>query len=120
MPAIITAGLVSFVSCVWTVARYPTAAFYLSPFRAWEFLIGSLLAVRAVPLLRNALLREAAGAAGLAMIMWAVITYSESSGSLAFARCRHVSDLPSSSIPEIRIPPPLAARWDGSRSSSSA
>jgi peptidoglycan/LPS O-acetylase OafA/YrhL len=77
VPAIITAGLVSFVSCVWTVARYPTAAFYLSPFRAWEFLIGSLLAVRAVPLLRNALLREAAGAAGLAMIMWAVITYSE-------------------------------------------
>ncbi len=40
------AGLtvISFAASVWAVKYYPDAAFYLLPFRAWELLVGSLLA----------------------------------------------------------------------------
>lgn len=34
----------SFILCEWTIYRLPTTAFYLSPFRAWELLAGSLVA----------------------------------------------------------------------------
>lgn len=34
----------SFAAGVWAVGNYPDAAFYLLPFRAWELLVGSLLA----------------------------------------------------------------------------
>jgi peptidoglycan/LPS O-acetylase OafA/YrhL len=44
------------------------AAFYLVQFRAWELLIGSLLAVDAVPKFVHRLQAELTGAAGLALI----------------------------------------------------
>ena len=39
----------SFAIGVWGVAHKPSATFYLAPTRAWELLLGSLLAVRAIP-----------------------------------------------------------------------
>lgn len=38
-------GLISFVSCILISQRDPSTAFYLFPFRAWELLLGVLLAV---------------------------------------------------------------------------
>lgn len=53
------------------------AAFYLTPFRAWEFLLGSLLALETVPPLARRWQREAATAAGLLLILTAVLCYSD-------------------------------------------
>lgn len=41
--------LLSFSLSVWAVANYPQAAFYLTQYRAWELLLGSLLAVGPFP-----------------------------------------------------------------------
>jgi peptidoglycan/LPS O-acetylase OafA/YrhL len=58
-------------------SRNAEAAFYLAPFRAWEFLLGTLVAVGAVPRLGHRLGRELLAAFGLALILWSVVTYSE-------------------------------------------
>ena len=58
-------------------SRNAEAAFYLAPFRAWEFLLGTLVAVDAVPRLGHRLGRELLAAFGLALILWSVVTYSE-------------------------------------------
>lgn len=48
----------SFILCVWVQALRPTAAFFLAPFRAWELLVGGLLALGIFPLVAHRLLRE--------------------------------------------------------------
>lgn len=63
----------------WMLARDPAGAFYTLPTRAWELLVGSLLASstqrgKGVP--RNTLITELAGTAGLALILWSVFTYT--------------------------------------------
>jgi peptidoglycan/LPS O-acetylase OafA/YrhL len=42
-------GLISFLFCIYQSATYPAAAFYLLPSRVWEFGLGAVLAVGAVP-----------------------------------------------------------------------
>jgi peptidoglycan/LPS O-acetylase OafA/YrhL len=42
-------GLISFLFCIYQSATSPAAAFYLLPSRAWEFGLGALLAVDALP-----------------------------------------------------------------------
>ena len=39
-------AVLSFVFSIWAVANNPTAAFYLATSRAWELMLGSLLALR--------------------------------------------------------------------------
>ncbi len=58
----------SFAACVWTTAREPAQAFYLTPFRAWEFALGGLLALRggAAPSPRRGAALVAAGLAAIA------------------------------------------------------
>jgi hypothetical protein len=77
--AILATGFVlSFGLSVYGVSRHPDAAFYLLPTRAWELLVGSLLAFlppRAAPSGRR-VLREAAGLAGLALILAPVLLYT--------------------------------------------
>ncbi|NKB99606.1 MAG: acyltransferase family protein [Pseudomonadales bacterium] len=66
--------VLSFVISLWSVANGPDAAFYLLPSRAWELLVGSLLALAPVPRLPEAV-RELAGLAGLALIFVAVFSF---------------------------------------------
>lgn len=58
------AVLGSFALSVWGVTRFETAAFYLLPFRAWEFAIGGLLACLGGFVPRGAVLREIGTAVG--------------------------------------------------------
>lgn len=51
-------------------------AFYLMPSRAWELLTGSLLATGLIPGVRHRMIGAAAAAAGVAMIVFSVLTYS--------------------------------------------
>ena len=46
--ALLLAAAVSLALSAWTFGRHPGAAFFLLPFRAWELLVGSLLAVAMV------------------------------------------------------------------------
>lgn len=51
-------------------------AFYLMPSRARELLLGSLLATGIVPTIRHRMIGALAALAGVAMILFAVLTYS--------------------------------------------
>ena len=61
----------------WAVGAAPRAAFFLFPSRAWELLLGAVIAVGAVPVTERRELREAAGVLGLGLIGWSVFAFSE-------------------------------------------
>ncbi|HYH20775.1 MAG TPA: acyltransferase family protein [Azospirillum sp.] len=77
VPVLALLATLSFALSVVGVAKRPDAAFYLAPTRAWELLLGSLLAVGAVPAIRGRLLNEAAALLGLGLIGWSVFTFTE-------------------------------------------
>ncbi len=62
----------SFALNLWTTQHKPIVAFYWLMPRAWELLLGALLATKAVPLIRSNLLREIAALLGIGMILCAV------------------------------------------------
>ncbi|HEY3694523.1 acyltransferase family protein [Phenylobacterium sp.] len=62
---------------VWAVDHAPRAAFYLLPARAWELLIGSLLAYGAFPKIKHQAAVELLGAAGLLAILASAALYTE-------------------------------------------
>jgi hypothetical protein len=61
------------------VARFPSPTFYLLPTRAWEMLLGSLVALAPAPawLYRSRALREGLAAAGLLLVLVPVLAYVE-------------------------------------------
>jgi peptidoglycan/LPS O-acetylase OafA/YrhL len=73
--ALAVISLASFALAVWLMAtdRSPNA-FFMSPPRAWEFLIGGIVALDGFPVLRNALLRQIAR--GVALVLLAIPIFS--------------------------------------------
>ena len=69
-------ALISFVISVWGVNHQPSATFYLAPTRAWELLLGSLLALGLFPSIGDRIVREALSVLGLGLIAWSVFAYS--------------------------------------------
>ena len=69
----------SLLACVWLTRTSEPTAFYLLPTRAWELALGGMIALAASPLVK---LPRAAAAllswAGLAAIVWAVVSYGAS------------------------------------------
>lgn len=61
-------ALISFVISVWGVNHQPSATFYLAPTRAWELLLGSLLALGLFPSIGDRIVREALSVLGLGLI----------------------------------------------------
>ena len=72
---LIVCSVVSLVSAVQLVQNHRAAVFFLSPFRGWELLVGSLLAFSAVPPLRSRVVREAVAGAGMLAILIACFLY---------------------------------------------
>ena len=70
-------ALVSFVVASILVVSSPISAFYLAPFRAWELLVGSLLAIKTIPFGYGNRLRNLLSLSGLSMIFFAVYFYSK-------------------------------------------
>lgn len=68
--------VVSLLSSALVTRIAPSAVFYLAPFRAWELLLGSLLAIGALPPLRGRVLPECATLIGLTLIVWTVFAIS--------------------------------------------
>ena len=72
--ALFVLALASFGVNIWLVTTYrSTTAFYLSPARAWEFLIGALLALPVLPALPNRTARVIAR--GAAAVLFAVAIF---------------------------------------------
>lgn len=67
LPALALSALVSFLAADWAAANHPHAAFYLLPARAWELLVGAIIALMPPPR-RNSL----PGLAGIAMIIGSI------------------------------------------------
>jgi peptidoglycan/LPS O-acetylase OafA/YrhL len=65
----------SFALSLYGVSHWRDGAFYLIPTRAWELLMGAVLALRAAPTLRSPLLREGLAGLGLALIGAATFAY---------------------------------------------
>ena len=68
----------------WQVQTQPITAFFLLPSRAWQLLLGAMVAFafayrvsRADLVGRNLIAAEALGALGLAMILWPVFAYDD-------------------------------------------
>ena len=74
----IVAGMaaVSLLAAIALYVRLPISVFYEMPFRFWELALGALAALGTIPAPKTALTRNAAGAFGLALILFAVFRFS--------------------------------------------
>ena len=87
---ILPIALASFLFAVFQVRFAPRAAFFLPFSRFWELMLGSLLAIGAVPLLARQRLNEVLGWSGLGLIMTANLFIDEASlfpGETALLPC---------------------------------
>ena len=88
--AILLLAAASFAWACRTVEADKAAAFYLLPSRAWELLLGALLASRILPAPRHLWQAEALGAVGLALVVGSILLIDTSMpfpGALAAAPC---------------------------------
>lgn len=79
------AAATSFIINIWATAHRPLSAFYIFVPRAWELLLGSLLAIEAIPVLRRRFAREIAGLGGLVLIACSVSLFTKDTPFPGFA-----------------------------------
>lgn len=83
-------AIITFIGAAFIVRNSPSSAFYLLPFRAWELLLGSLLAVKAPQITLGARPREILSWAGLIAIAVPIVFYNDDTlfpGALALPPC---------------------------------
>lgn len=72
-------ALTSFAANLTVMQHDTAAAFYVLPTRAWELLLGSLLAARVVAgggAIRHAVISQLAGTLGLGLILWSILVFT--------------------------------------------
>jgi peptidoglycan/LPS O-acetylase OafA/YrhL len=69
-------AIISFALSIWATHAKPEAAYFLLPSRAWELMLGSILALGLVPTIRNAMLSNILATVGLLLILAPVYFYS--------------------------------------------
>jgi peptidoglycan/LPS O-acetylase OafA/YrhL len=74
--AITALFLVSLGACVWLTVRKPDAGFYFSPVRAWELLLGAMLALNVFPKIKQHWINQLASIFGLMLVMYSVFRFS--------------------------------------------
>ena len=86
LPAVLGAlALASFVLSIWLMKSDGSAnAFFMSPPRAWEFLIGGLIAIPGFPVLRNAPAQHIARGVALVIIAIPIFSLREGPGFPGF------------------------------------
>ncbi len=85
-----TIFVASFALGAWGVTHAPSATFYLLPTRAWELMLGALLALGAIPPLVHRALAEALAALGVLLIGYSVVAFHADMpfpGPAAFVPC---------------------------------
>ena len=73
---LVVLGSLSLLACIIWTEFDEVATFYLIPFRAWELLIGSVLALKTIPPLKSSGARNLVSLAGLSMMLASVFTYT--------------------------------------------
>jgi peptidoglycan/LPS O-acetylase OafA/YrhL len=76
VPWLVGLALLSLGLSAWCAYHFPRAAFYLTPFRAWELLLGSLLALGVFPVFGQSWLRQAEAWIGIALIACAALLFT--------------------------------------------
>lgn len=76
LPALWLGFISSFLLSVWGSVHTPGAAFFLAPTRAWELILGALLAMNALPRPANQMVRNSLSLLGLILIGWAVFAFT--------------------------------------------
>jgi peptidoglycan/LPS O-acetylase OafA/YrhL len=71
--AVVAMALASFLLSLYGVAYKPKAAFFLAPSRAWELLMGAIVALGTIPALTSERARTAASLAGAGLIFWSLL-----------------------------------------------
>jgi peptidoglycan/LPS O-acetylase OafA/YrhL len=74
---VLSVAVISFLISAWGAFHSPDAAFYLAHTRAWELLLGTLIALDLLPHCASALSRNVWSAAGLAMILFSAGFYQK-------------------------------------------
>lgn len=69
-------ALCSFVGCLWLLGRDPSAAYYFSASRAWEFLFGAFLACK-IPHPQTISSRSPVIVLGALVIAWTALSFTE-------------------------------------------
>ncbi|HEU4679784.1 MAG TPA: acyltransferase family protein, partial [Terrimicrobiaceae bacterium] len=82
---VVALAILSFAISVWLVRNDRAGAFYLLHARAWELLLGALLAIGALPVVRSRALAGVLGLLGLALIIGSVLIYGEQTPFPGFA-----------------------------------
>ncbi|SHL64906.1 Peptidoglycan/LPS O-acetylase OafA/YrhL, contains acyltransferase and SGNH-hydrolase domains [Bradyrhizobium lablabi] len=78
-------SLASFALCIWLMRTDRSAdAFFMSPPRAWEFLIGGIVAIPGFPVLRHALAQAVARATALVLIAIPIFSLRQGPGFPGF------------------------------------
>jgi peptidoglycan/LPS O-acetylase OafA/YrhL len=74
---LVVLAIVSFAFNLWATRYKPILAFYWFMPRAWELLIGSLLALKVLPPIRQRVLRESINLLGLVLVVCSIFLSSE-------------------------------------------
>jgi peptidoglycan/LPS O-acetylase OafA/YrhL len=76
--ALAAIGAMSLSLCIWlTLTGRSESAFFMSPPRAWEFVIGAAFALDGVPVLRNRVLQHVLRAVAVVLILVPVFTFQQ-------------------------------------------
>ena len=75
-PILCILAAASFAASTVTVANDPNIAFFLAPLRAWELLIGAILAHGFLPRIHGRVYRNLAATSGLLAILWSAFHYT--------------------------------------------
>jgi peptidoglycan/LPS O-acetylase OafA/YrhL len=68
--------VLSLLLSIWGVSSHRSATFYLAPARAWELLLGGLLAIQVIPLLRHRLMANILAVLGMSLLVYSFIALS--------------------------------------------
>lgn len=77
LPWILAAAILSLIVSIYGTTRFPVGTFYLVPSRAWELMVGSLLALGVLPYPSSSLLRNLLSIAGIGLILYSICFYTE-------------------------------------------
>ncbi len=69
--------ILSFAACVYGMESNPSGVFYMLPTRAWELLIGSILAIAVLPRLENENAMQGLALAGLLLVMYSIFMFDD-------------------------------------------
>lgn len=76
LPLLLSAFAISLAAAEWKASQGSTAAFYLLPMRAWEFMLGAFVAWSVTRAPQRALVSEATAITGLALLAASIAIYT--------------------------------------------